>query len=86
MNRSIKSHNKYPKYVIYKNSIDYQEYGIQGKYKKNPDKYKFWYGKLKNAPSDIMVTGYPVFFNHKKGFPDVDSTKAVTLRVKDLES
>jgi len=72
-------------YVIYRNSIDSKDYAIQGKYKKNLDKYVELYCKLKNAPSNIMVPGFPVIYHSENGILDVDSSTSVILRVKDLE-
>jgi len=81
----MRSNKPLPLYIIYMNSIDDKEYAIQGKYKKNMDKYFDWYGKLKNAPPDIMVLGFLVLRNHKNGIIDADSSNSVTLRVKDLK-
>jgi hypothetical protein len=72
-------------YVLYRNTIDNKDYAIQGKYKKNLDKYFELYGKLKNAPPDIMVPGFLVIYNNKNDMINVDSWISVILRVKDLE-
>ena len=81
----MRSNKPLPLYIIYKNPIDGKEYAIQGKYKKNLDKYVSWYGNLKNAPPDIMVLGFPVIYHRVNGMLDVDSSTSVILRVKDLE-
>ena len=72
-------------YVLYRNTIDNKDYAIQGKYKKNLDKYFEWYGKLKNAPPDIMIPSFPVIYDMENGMIDKVSSTAVIQRVKDLE-
>lgn len=82
----MKGYTQTPQYIVCENSIDGKDYAIQGKYKKNLDKYVSWYGKLKKSPPDIMVTGFPISINNKNGLITVDTSNPVILRVKDLEN
>jgi hypothetical protein len=83
--KKVNNPKKKALYVLTSNSLDDKNYAIQGKYKKNLDKYMSWYGKLINAPPDIMVIGYPYTIT-PYGIIEVDESSPVLLKVKELKN